>query len=905
MNVEQLKQGILAKFEKCRIVFWQDENSEFSEQVSELENELATADIKLIALDSESHLEVKHRIELVQPKAKFLLYGTQVVSEPTRDWLFDIRLYSQQFYADSSSMILNELDMRMEFRQLVGRYKKFFGNKQRYAKLRKLIASNADKEALELAMIATIVKVDTVSFHAVMHQLINQYNSSPESIDEIFEEFEKFDLSAAFWRFALKEFGYLALGQWTDKAAKPSLKDLIFKLLITDCQHGLASSGVDVAKSKFIQALSAHLLPIGLNTEQQNELPKEHQKLLGNTSAKRAATINFVASWRESRTLSESYNAVAASVAAELEIRNKLDEFKHPSNLLNLETFEEVEQQLIKCIAKDLPAFDSVEIADWISIRLRGHWCHAESKYASIYKALRAAKQFFDLKEKYLDGFIFADAASFYRAYEKEIYQFDASYRLFSEHAIEVHKHGSDILKATGLVADVESMYVDWYLHDLAIAWGNLVDKESLLSNWKLSGVHQQQQFYQEQIRTVLDRTQVKRIFVIISDALRYEVAHEIHQQINEEKRFKSEITSQLGVVPSYTQLGMASLLPHESLTAHLNSKVEYKADGLSVHGLENRHKVLAKHSGIAFKSDEVLNWTNQEGREKVKDAQVVYIYHDEIDAIGDDSKTENQTFEAVRTAIEEIKQLVSRIINRLNGSRVIVTADHGFLFKMTDVTDSDKTALKAKPNGAIEAKKRYVIGSGLPSDDYYWTGKLSNTAGINITTENDAEFMIPRGSNRFHFVGGAKFIHGGIMPQEICVPLITVRELNDEKAIVKHAKQKVGIVPLNSPIRIVSNIDRIQFLQTDAVGDKFKSRELEVWIEDPDGKKLSAIEKVVFDSVAEKLDERKRNVQIKLEGSGFDRTVNYKLIMKDTDASQNRAVHSITIDLAFEDDFF
>ena len=142
-------------------------------------------------------------------------------------------------------------------------------------------------------------------------------------------------------------------------------------------------------------------------------------------------------------------------------------------------------------------------------------------------------------------------------------------------------------------------------------------------------------------------------------------------------------------------------------------------------------------------------------------------------------------------------------------------------------------------------------------------------------------------------------------MPQEICVPLITIRELNDEKAIVKHAKQKVGIVPLNSPIRIVSNIDRIQFLQTDAVGDKFKSRELEVWIEDPDGKKLSAIEKVVFDSVAEKLDERKRNVQIKLEGSGFDRTVNYKLIMKDTDASQNRAVHSITIDLAFEDDFF
>ncbi|WP_158768839.1 BREX-1 system phosphatase PglZ type A [Paraglaciecola sp. L1A13] len=905
MNLEQIKKGILAKFEKCRIVFWQDEDAEFEEQVSQLKAELESAGISVIALDDESHLEVKYRVELLEPKTSFLLYGGKSISEPTRDWLFDIRLYAQQFYADSSSMVLNELGMRMEFRQLISGYKKFFGNKQRYAKLRKLITSNADKEILELAMIATLAKVDTVSFHTIIHQLITQYNTDSIGCDEFIDELEKFGLADAFWLFALKEFGYLSIGLWAESAATPNLKDLIFKLLVTDCQHGLVSSGADVVKSKFMQSLSAHLLPVSLNSDQKDLLPNEVQKLIGNHSAKRAAVVNFVTSWRESRTLSESYNQVATEVALELEIRSKLDEFKQPNHLLKLETFEEAEQQLIKSIAKDLPAFDSNDIADWISQRLRGHWCHAESKYASIYKALKAAKQFFDLKEKYVDGFVFSSAGAMYQAYEKEIYQFDYYYRLFAEHAIDVHKHGSDILKATGLVTDMESMYVDWYLHDFAIAWGNLVDNQSLLANWNIPGIPNQQHFFNDQVKSVLNKTQIKRVFVIISDALRYEVAHEIHQQINDEKRFKAEIGSQLGVVPSYTQLGMGSLLPHQSLTAHLNNKVEYKADGISVHGLENRQKVLAKHGGIAFKADEVLNWTNQEGRDKVKDAQVVYIYHDEIDAIGDDSKTENQTFEAVRNAIDEIKQLVSRIINRLNGSRVIVTADHGFLFKMTDVTDSDKTTLKTKPSGAVEAKKRYVIGSGLPSDDYYWTGKLSNTAGINIDVEGDAEFMIPRGSNRFHFVGGAKFIHGGIMPQEICVPLISIKELHDEKTQVKHAKQKVSVVPLKSPLRVVSNIDRIQFLQTDAVGDKFKARELEIWVEDPEGKKLSATEKVLFDSSSAVMEERKRNVQIKLEGSGFDRTMSYKLIMKDTDASQNLNVHSVTIDLAFEDDFF
>jgi uncharacterized protein (TIGR02687 family) len=722
------------------------------------------------------------------------------------------------------------------------------------------------------------------------------------------EDLQKFGLIQVFWQLAVEEFGYIAPGVWLDDESHPSIKDLVTKLLVTDCYHSLQASGVAIVKTQFASNLSAHLLPMTVNADVSDLLPKSVQALLGNTAAKRATVVNFVSSWRESRTLSDSYNILSLAVADALEIKQKLSEFTSPSQLLNVETFTEAEQQLIKLLATDLPAFNIIEINDWVSIRLRGHWCNTDvsitkANYAHIYKALRAAKQFYDLKDKYIDGFVFDSARSLYTAYETELYQFDSAYRIFSEHSIGISKAGSDILKATGLVDDIEHLYVDWYLHDLAIVWGKLVDTENLLDKWQLPGVNNQQNFYQDEVKGVLNKTQVKRVFVIISDALRYEVAHDIHQQINDEKRFKSAIHSQLGVVPSYTQLGMGSLLPHKSLTAHLGNKPEYKADGLSVHGHDNRHKILAKHGGVAFKADEVLNWTNQEGRDKVKEANVVYIYHDEIDAIGDKLATENQTFEATRNAVDEIKQLVGRIINRLNGSRVLITADHGFLFKMTDVTDSDKTALKSKPAGTIEAKKRYLIGTNLPSEEFYWTGKLSNTAGIDTTQGDDAEFMVPRGSNRFNFVGGAKFIHGGIMPQEICVPVIHVREL-DTKAQTIHAKQKVGVVPLHSPIKIVTNIDRIQFLQTDPLGDKFKAREIELWIEDPDGKKVSSTEKALFDSASDKMDERKRNLQIKLEGSGFDRTISYKLIVEDTESKTN-TTHSVVIDLAFEDDFF
>jgi uncharacterized protein (TIGR02687 family) len=913
MNIEQLEKGLLAKFEQSRIVFWQDQDLEFVEQLSQLH----LSDVSMLKVDDMSHFEVKQIIELVEPMQRFLLYSTHPQPEVTRDWLFDIRLYSETFYADSSSMILNEIGMRMEFRQLIGRYKKFFTSKQRLQKLKKLLPENANQDELELTMLSVLIKSDSPGFVPLMQQIILTLSDDLDST-EVIDELAKFDLQPALARLLEKEFGYsslLSVAGGHEALEKSgivglNLKDLLLKLLITDFYHGLVSSGLDVSNSRLAQSLLSHLLPMA-SKDESAEANARHR--FSFNSSKRAAVINFVSGLRESRVLNNSYNQLTSHVQHLLEIKSRLSEITDvkdptirvkPELLAQVDTFEVVEQAIISMLAKQLPAFDSVEVEALISKRLMGHWCFINPNYAAIYRAIRAAKQLYDLKLRYAEGFNYTNAKEFYVAYQQELFQFDACYRVFCENAVNVAQNGSDVLKLTGLVDDIENLYVDWYLHDLAIAWGRLVDKEQLLANWSLPSVHNQYQFYRHHVRHVLDTTQNKRVFVVISDALRYEVAYELTQQINDEKRLKAEISSQLGVVPSYTQLGMAALLPHEKLTAHLGNRTEFRADGLSVHGLENRQKILAKHHGLAFKSSEVLSWTNQEGREKVKDAQVVYIYHDEIDAIGDKAVTENQTFQACRDAINELNNLISRIINRLNGSRVVVTADHGFLYKMTDVVDTDKTSLKAKPNGAIDAKKRYVIGTNLPRYEDFWTGKMANTARLDVESGDDAEFIVPRGSNRFNFVGGAKFIHGGLMPQEVCVPVIHVREL-DTKAQTKHAKQSVGVVPLHSPLKLVSNIDRIQLLQTEPVGDKFKARELSLWIEDSEGNIVSAREKLLFDSTSEKMDERKKALQIALSGKGFSRSAQYKLVMLDLENNLKYNSFSVTIDLAFEDDFF
>jgi hypothetical protein len=57
--------------------------------------------------------------------------------------------------------------------------------------------------------------------------------------------------------------------------------------------------------------------------------------------------------------------------------------------------------------------------------------------------------------------------------------------------------------------------------------------------------------------------------------------------------RFEADLTSQLGVVPSYTALGMASLPPHQALTYHANGAV--LVDGMPAASLEQRSVCLRR----------------------------------------------------------------------------------------------------------------------------------------------------------------------------------------------------------------------------------------------------------------------------------------------------------------------
>lgn len=866
MQTKDLLAGISKKFEQHRIVFWHDPDLRFIEVLPML----ALDAVQILDMRDASLLAIKKQIELDQPQQKFLLYFASEPPERELDWLLDVRLYSEEFHADHAAMILSELKIpQLGLREYIQKRQNFFSVSGRTQTLKEWVTEGETEASLDRKMLATVVGAKSFETKEILFNLLQQYVSQQQDeengqLENTFAILERLELMQVLWLILQQELNYLS--------ETPSLDDFLMKLFCTD----LWLQG-DKLQRKWLE---------------NNVLP---------TAAGKASALAFMVGWRSDRRFSADYDVVSERLGKKFDLNDHYRQ-SSPYALKECETFEAIEKIIITALVIQLQeestTLDRVAFKNLLSQRLSAHWCLTRPEYAAIYQALRYAERLLNLRNIYVDGFHYPDSSTLWKAYCSELYRFDQAYRLFNEQAMLVHSKGADILRA--LDDYIENLYTHWYLAELSKSWNQLLDDEQRIDQWQFSGIPLQRNFYRDVVKHELQTTQVKRVFVIISDALRYEVAEELGSLINSEKRFSAELRSQVGVLPSYTQLGMASLLPHETLSYLSANSDVVCADGKSTQGTPNRDAILRSVGGMGGTAEEFFKWPNSEGREKVRDAQVVYIWHDTIDKTGDKRSSEDSTFDACRAAINDLKDLVNRVINRLNATRVFITADHGFLFQQKPMSETDKTKLAVKPESTMVEHKRFIIGHELPVDDFCWKGSLKNTAGMN----DGIEFLIPKGIQRFHFSGGAKFVHGGAMPQEVCIPLLQIKTLQKAQA-EKRQQRPVGVVAKSQNIKLVNNIDKVSFIQTEPVNDLYHARELCIYIVDAEDNVVSAKERVNFESDNEGMDQRVRDVTLKLSGNQFDRRKIYTLVLEDIETKTRFSHYSVTIDLAIQDDFF
>jgi len=298
-----------------------------------------------------------------------------------------------------------------------------------------------------------------------------------------------------------------------------------------------------------------------------------------------------------------------------------------------------------------------------------------------------------------------------------------------------------------------------------------------------------------------------QKVVVIISDGLRYEAAAELLSSLHADPKNTADIRYQLASIPSKTNVGMAQLLPYRDL-AFTDGIIT--ANGIKTDGIENRRQILALNNpeSNAIQFDEIDYKKSVETREIFKQ-KVVYIYHNTIDVTGDDVKSQRRTFQAVTEAIRELKILIDKLHHTYNVAKIYVTADHGFLYNDRPIDEKDK---ENSPNGkAIQNHNRFEITSDSKPVGMGYKFPLS------ATTKFSGELFvtIPESINRYKLQGvGHQYVHGGGSLQELVVPVI-------ESSRKTHpvSKKVTPMLVQRGQLRVVSNILRVQILQSQKVG--------------------------------------------------------------------------------------
>lgn len=877
MNITQLTEGLQQAFNKegHRLVFWYDPTKDFTAELSNLKLDNVT----VMNMEGESLLGTKLKLELEDTQGKYLLYFPFAEPELEKDWLLDIKLYSRCFYADRISIIFNDLGLyQQSMREHLAQRDKFLGHKGRLAGLSKLLHPDANELAIDMAMMTVLAKAEESDLNHILFAIARQTADDElglEATPSIIDDFKKFGLQKTFVEQLQISFGYQPSQEELSNETTFHFGRFLIQLLVTGFCENLRQS-----TSEIPAWASNQILP----------------------SANAQASVRALNSrWRDSSRYYPAFDTISGWVADRLNIRDKLNGFSLES-LAPIATFEAVEVQIILSMAEVIPESDLHDLqrfAEVIGERRDNYWAsrHKDddirSKYRLIYDALDSAIKLFSLRRTYDDGFHYSSCDALYQAYQTELYQFDMAYRHYYAASIKAHV---ELLKK--LDDAVEQCYSYWYIDNLAKNWGDRINNENRLSDWRITDIPLQHKFFQHTVERLQDKAKNKRVMVIISDAFRYEAAVELTQKVNEKRYSKATLSSQLGVVPSYTTLGMASLLPHKTLD-YKGDTDDVLVDGVSSQGTVQRNKILQKHDGMAITAETLRGWSKDEGRKVLKGQYLIYVYHDVVDAIGEDAATENRTFQAVNDAVNELTELVHKAQMLFNTSTVVVTADHGFLFQQSKLEAADRTSLTDKPTGVIKSKKRYVVGQKLPEPKDALYGSTKITAG----TQTDTKFWVPKGANRFHFVGGARFVHGGVMPQEVVVPILIAKALRGESAAAR-TKSKVGVMSAKPNLKMVNNIQSFDFLQTEAVDDQALPMTASVAIYE-DSAMISSEEVITFDSQSDAMSERVKRARLSLQGNDFNRNKDYFLIIKDKDLGAEIDRYKVTIDLAFTDDFF
>ena len=777
---DKLHDALDKHFARHRIVFWYDPDGKNRETAESYTGN----GVDLVEVDN-NQFAVKHRLLRGQPEMRALVYVPAQRPPDEQNWLLDIELSHFVFSTNQAAWLVDELGLDRELEHVVQDHIAFFDNKRdRLEPLRAILqkrASKPDEESLRLDMISVLVsdtRAERESGKDLPGVVLKLFNDAAAPTGEergYVEDIERYGLTETLWSLIMAELGLESFERTVDN-------------------------------------LLAHLFRHAFNHEMGTD---------NGASARRAYT--FLDAWRNNVNHADAFVALAERFGTELNVRNTLRELSLEA-LLAMDLFKETDRQIVRRFID--------RAADGTMAAREGHLQVLDRR--STYWVSRdpggKVRLYYDCLKEFFQFQMATSAPGDYGPAPKDVWdlyagtlhEIDGQYRRFLELCEEI----GDAPFLESLRSSIEARYVNGFLQSLSEAWG---DRLGSLADLPPDAVPRQCDFFKQVISPYLSEDRV--VFVVVSDALRYEVGAELSQLLETENRVQVSVESYLSAVPTYTQLGMAALLPHGALSINPESLM-VSSDGKTVQGIDGREAVLREYFGAkytgkkarAFSAKEFAEMTVAQQEEEIRGYDCVYLFSNHIDAVGDNAKTEQALPGAVRTEINFLRSLVRRILN-LNRTHVAITADHGFLYQYGAVEESDMVKVPSDP-GILHKDRRFLLGTGL-RDDSRFLAVSAKEAGL----DGDIDIYLAKGLARIRKQGGGtRFVHGGASIQELCIPVIRVRKSREDDV------QSVHFVMLSKATDITTNSISLEFYQTQPVGPKTRPRRVTARFESDTG---------------------------------------------------------------------
>ncbi|MET3933752.1 BREX-1 system phosphatase PglZ type A [Arthrobacter sp. OAP107] len=651
---------------------------------------------------------VKNRLLHQEPKSKFLVYRSGAVSTGIGNWLLDLELAYGVFTADRTSLVQQELGLTADgIGEVLQAREKFFRGAKRVQGLKKLLDADDDARLLQAKMSAVLLGQSEHSLLEITRTLLIE---NAGGADAKYAALAEHGLDEFYWQGVASIYGYMS--------PSPSIADFVLWV--------------------FRQANA------GFKSERHGGL--------------RNIQLDF-GSFRYDRRSQEALTTLAKRAARDLDYASTIEDASF-RDLLGNDLFEETDRKIISDLARAVSerTVTGREVTEVIRSRQSSIWVEG---YRKLYTAIGCASELLtvlstlNLSMQSLDEGL--------ERYQGDWFRIDQLYRQFTYAARTAEFAGP--LEA--LRIQVEKFYANKFLYELGNAWQQQVDG---IDQWRSTLLRPQTSFFTDHVAPIT-RDGRRKAVVIISDALRYEIADELGSRIRQEDRYDADLKAMLGVLPSYTQLGMAALLPHSTI-GHSKDGDPVLADGQRTDGTVNRSKLLDAVDGKAIQAENVFSLTRDELRELYQQHQVLYVYHNRIDATGDKAGTERQVFEAAEDTLRELVDLVKRLTNA-NATNILITADHGFLFQDTALEDAFYLSTLPEGEDIKVINRRYVLGHGLKEVPAF---KTFTSAQLGL--DGDLDVQIPKSIHRLRLPGaGSRFVHGGAALQEIVVPVLAINK--------------------------------------------------------------------------------------------------------------------------------